>query len=383
MSVFIRPDSKDKTYAYDFRLHGRRFSGSTGRTTKREAQQVEELKRREAQTLVSTEAALTSPTPTLEAACARYWEEVGKHLENSKQRLWALGWLLDYFGAAKMFSDIDDAAVAAMVAKRRGETIPRRKEPVRVSNSTVNRTVTEPLKDIWHRAKSVWKTGAADIDWRLHLLPEPKERVREASTGEESAVAAELERGYDVALDFAFKTGCRRAEILSLEWGRVDFFGRQFTVIGKGNKKRVIPMSDDVFKMLWDQRDHHATVVFTFIAKRTLQLKDGRKLIRGQRFPLTETGLKSAARRAIKNAGLTDFHFHDTRHTAATRTLRQSNLLVVQKLLGHADPSTTAKYAHVLQDDVRAALNAASPTDFTTEELRAAAKYLAEQRKKA
>jgi len=55
-----------------------------------------------------------------------------------------------------------------------------------------------------------------------------------------------------------------------------------------------------------------------------------------------------------------NFRFHDTRHTAATRVLRASNLKVAQRLLGHADIATTTKYAHALDDDIRAALNAAA-----------------------
>lgn len=381
MSVFIRPEAKDKTYSFDFRIRGRRFSGSTGRTTKREALEVERAERAKARALLAIEATLDSPRLTFEGASARYWQEVGQHLVNADSRLWSLDWLQQHFGPAKMIDEISDGDVAAMVAKRRGEFIPRRKEPIRVSNATVNRTVTEPLKDLLLRARKVWKVATSDIDWTQHFLPEPKERVREASAGEEAAITGELERGYDEAITFAFLTGCRRAEILSLEWSRVDFFGRQFTVIGKGNKSRVIPMSQVVFDLLWAQRGHHDVTVFTFAAKRTLKMKDGRQLVRGQRYPLTEAGFKSAARRAIKRSGTANFRFHDTRHTTATRVLRQSNLRVVQMLLGHSDPSTTAKYAHVMQEDIRSALDAASATDFTTDEMKVTAKPLSGKRK--
>lgn len=65
----------------------------------------------------------------------------------------------------------------------------------------------------------------------------------------------QLERGYDDAIEFAFLSGCRRMEILGLDWPRVDFFGRQFTVIGKGKKSRVIPMSQAIFDLLWRQQN--------------------------------------------------------------------------------------------------------------------------------
>ncbi|MDP2150042.1 MAG: site-specific integrase [Parvibaculum sp.] len=379
MSVYIRSDSKDGTYSYDFELGGRRFSGGTGKTSRREALQVERAKRAEADREVAAESALYAPRLTLKQACARYWHEAGQHLENADSRFWSLEWLMDFFGEATPFETIGDAEVARMVAKRRGEFIPRRKAKVLVANATVNRTVTEPLRDIRQRALKVWKVKVGDVDWSLHMLDEPEERVREASAGEERAVAAELAEGYRDALDFAFLTGCRRMEIVGLVWARVDFFGRQFTVIGKGGKLRVIPMSQAVFDLLWALRGHHATSVFTYVAARTLKK---RGLVRGRRYPLTKSGLKSAARRAIARAAVTNFRFHDTRHTAATRILRQSNLRVVQLLLGHADPSTTAKYAHALQDDIRAAMDAARPTEIATDEMKGIARALSEKGKR-
>ncbi len=90
------------------------------------------------------------------------------------------------------------------------------------------------------RAANVWKVKVGDVTWRQHMLTEPKERVREASQGEEAAIMAQLDRGYDDAIRLALLTGCRRKEIVTLEWTSVDFFGPQFAVIGKGGKRRTI-----------------------------------------------------------------------------------------------------------------------------------------------
>ncbi len=50
---------------------------------------------------------------------------------------------------------------------------------------------------------------------------------------------------------------------------------------------------------------------------------------------------------------------HDLRHTAATHVVQATgNLKMAQKLLRHDDISTTAKYAAVLDDDLRDALDA-------------------------
>lgn len=280
-------------------------------------------------------------------------------------------------GQDAFFDFAGSAATGSALSKRRGEMVPSQRKPGRkykapeirrrVSPATVNRTVTQPLREILLRAKGVWKAKVGEVDWSKHLLKEPQERVREATPAEESDVMAELERGYDEAVEFTFINGCRRMEILGLIWTRVDFFSRNFRVVGKGGRERSIPMTKRSFDILWAQRGNHDESVFTFAAKRTVRMADGRLLCRGQRYPLTEAGFKSAARRAIARAGVVDFHFHDTRHTAATRVLRRSNLRVVQDLLGHADVKTTTKYAHVMRDDILGALEAAAPTKNPTD----------------
>lgn len=363
MSVYKKQGRS--TYSYDFRLRGRRFSGDTGAETKREAERIEKARRQSAEAELKNEAAFLAGTMTFEVAASRWWIEVGQHHKNAETTLRNLGWLTQHIGPKTPLDAVTDSVIAALVARRRGE---RRKIRLKdgkhrlgdlVSSATVNRTCTQPLREIILRAKKVWKVAIADVDFSKHMLKEQQERVREATVGEEAAIMAQLERGFDDAIRFAFLTGCRRMEILNLRWKDVDFFSRRFTVTGKGDKTRTIPMSDDVYELLWANKDHHPVVVFTFEAKRTLK---GKGLARGVRYPMTESGLKSAMRRAVPRGGVENFRFHDMRHTAGTRVLRASNLRVVQRLLGHSDIKTTTKYAHAMDEDLRDAMNQAKAT---------------------
>lgn len=366
MSVYKRK-GRD-TYSYDFIFRGRRFSGDTRSTTKREAKLVEAEYKEAAKLTLAAEAAFHAPTMTFDIAASRWYLEVGQHARDVDTVLRNIGWLKKWIGGETDLRDITDSLVASLVARRRGEKTRHRKNPALVSNATVNRTCTQPLREIIMRAKKVWKVSVADVDFGRHMLKEPQERVREASASEEAAIMGELSRGYDAAVRFAFLTGCRRMEILGLEWPHVDFFSRRFTVLGKGSKVRTIPMSDAVHDLLWSLKDHHPVKVFTYEARRT---RKPLGLVRGKHYPLTEAGLKTAMRRAVPKAGVENFRFHDTRHTAATRVLRASNLKVAQRLLGHADIATTTKYAHALDDDIRAALNAAAvqaPAQQTNQE---------------
>jgi integrase len=195
------------------------------------------------------------------------------------------------------------------------------------------------------------------------LLKEPKERVREASFDEEKRLLAAMRDDYAPPVRFAILTGCRRMEIVDLVWSRVDFFGRTITVVGKGNKSRILPMTGAVYELLLPLKDNHSTAVFTYVAKRTNRRLDR---IRGKRYPITMEGFKTAWRRYLAKSGVENFRFHDTRHTAATRTLRTGNMKVVQRMLGHEDIATTAKYAHAMIEDMRIAMDAANHTDIHT-----------------
>ncbi|WP_246300891.1 site-specific integrase [Mycoplana rhizolycopersici] len=360
MSVYKR--AGQETYSYDFQLRGRRFSGDTRAKNRREAERFEAQRKEEAKLKLAEEAAFFASEMTFEIAASRWWLEVGQHNANTETTLRNLEWLKAAIGTKTPLTDVTDSIVASLVAKRRGERLKGRADAPFVSPATVNRTCTQPLREIIVRAAKVWKVAVAEIDFGRHMLKEPRERVREASVDEEDAIMGILSRGYDDAVRFAFLTGCRRMEILGLEWPHVDFFSRRFTVTGKGNKIRTLPMSDAIYDLLWDQKNHHPTKVFTYEAEKT---RKDIKIIRGERYPLTEAGLKSAMRRAVPKAGVVNFRFHDTRHTAATRALRASNLRVVQNLLGHTDIKTTTKYAHAVDDDLRAALNAISTPSTT------------------
>lgn len=367
MSVFKRPGSSE--YSYDFRFRGRRFSGATGCTTKRDAERFEEERRRQAKANVID----TGKAMPMADAAALYWIEVGQHHADPKATLRILGWLQTNIGKTTALSEIDDAMVARLVSKKRGETRPKKdgKKTIQVpiANATVNRSMVEPLNRLMIRAKDIWNVKVQKIEWRRHKLKEPQERVREASPAEEATVLAAVPEDYRPALAFALMAGCRRAEIVRLTWQDVDFFNREIRVLGKGDRSRTIPMTKEMHDLLWGLKDHHKTAVFTYVAKRPT---GGRK--KGERYPITVNGFQTMWNRYGRGK-LTDFRFHDTRHTAATRLVRATgNLKMAQRLLGHASLTTTSRYAHVTHDDLRqgmeVAARAKNPTQNATKNRR-------------
>lgn len=360
MSVFKR--AGEETYSYDFRLRGRRFSGQTGCTGKREAQRYE----RDRKEAAKADQLDTTKPLTMGDVAFLYWDEVGQHHADPSGPERNLAWLQKQIGRNTLIAAIDNALVARLVAKRRGEE---------VSNATVNRTVVEPLRTILHRAENVWGATVSKIHWQKHRLKEPQERIREASREEEATALAAIPADYAPLLSFAMMTGCRRAEIVGLTWQDVNFFSREFRVTGKGDRSRTIPMTKTVHDLLWSLKDHHSTAVFTFQAQRT---RSGR--VKGQRYPITAEGLHTVWARHVSPV-MKDFRFHDTRHTAATRLMRSTgNLKLAQSLLGHTLITTTARYAHVTHEDLRNGLEsverAGSATGFTATTTQESAKIM-------
>lgn len=342
MSVYRRKNtdgSYEAEYSYDFRFRGHRFSGSTGETEKRRAEQAE---RRIKEQLRSIAPDRLKPM-TFGVASTRWWDEVGQFHRNADDTERDLAWLQREIGLKTPLSKIDSAHVASLVAKRRADG---------VANATVNRTVIDPLRGILLRARNVWEVRVKPIDWKIHRLKTAQERVRELSSDEEARYFAALRPDYHPIIRFALLSGCRMQEMLDLEWKHIDWHGRAISVTGKGDKTRPIPLSDAIEAVL-KPLPRADTRVFTYKSRRADHAP------RGQRLPIEREGLKITHRRTCTKARIENFRFHDFRHTAATRLMRSSgNIKLVQRLLGHEDIQTTARYAHVGQDDLLSAMNA-------------------------
>ena len=353
MSVYQHP--KSPHWQYDFQINGNRFHGSISDSsvkTKAQAREAEKRLKEQARKDLELKATTGDGPMTIDRACGRYWLEVGQHHKQSKDTQRALGLLVEFFGKTKRLDAITDSDVASLVAWRRSQRTQGREDGGFVSPATVNRTTLVPLKAIFTRAKKTWRQPLPlEPNWRGHWLPIPEERVRELDAPEGEALDSAVRDDYADWFEFARITGLRRNETL-IKWAHVNQSAKRITTIGKRGRKVSTRINKPVAAILERCKGHHPVYVFTYVCRHP-----GEGQRKGERYPITEAGAKTQWRRLRAKAGVQDFRFHDIRHDVATKVLRATgNMKLVQKALNHANIATTAKYAHVLDEEVGDAL---------------------------
>jgi len=340
---FRKKDSPFWQYDRTFTLKGKRYRvrGSTGERGKAAAREVEE-----AEVAAARQIAIhgeSAPEITLDEAFGTYAANIAMSQPSWRTTKYQAQTVLNGLKKATLASEIKDATLTSYIAKRRAT----------VANATVNREI-QLLRRVFNYTKRNLKMAVADIDWDAHILKEPKGRVRELTVAEEARLFKHLPADLRDLVEFCLITGCRAGSAIKLEWRDIDLDSRIVVFRNmKGGEHHTIPMTERLRNLLADQpRLLHINRVFTY---------EWRGLARKRRA-FTASGWKKPWKEALSKAGIVDFKFHDLRHTAASRTTRVAGIAATQKLLGHADISTTQRYSHVQMDDLLKAMETSEAT---------------------
>lgn len=132
---------------------------------------------------------------------------------------------------------------------------------------------------------------------------------------------------------FAMQTGLRQGEIRNLKWEDVDFSNRVIRVkAGEEDDNRYVPMFGETETIL-RSLEQEGPYVFWY-----------RK---GQ--PLKRHGfLKTTFLMAIRKSGISNFHFHDLRHTFVSDLVMAGvDFKTISEYVGHRLESMTSRYAHL------------------------------------
>ena len=229
-------------------------------------------------------------------------------------------------GGNRFIADLSDADVIEFRAKRKGEG---------VSNSSVNREL-QTLRAAMTFARDRYKQAVPAIMWKGLFLKEPPGRTRFLSPVEFRALSDACDDELRTIVLIAVATGLRKDNIETLTWEQVNLDQRLARVIVKGNKAHVVKLNASVI----------AALATTVPSER-----------KGPIFTQPNRRKRFAA--AVVASGLTDFRFHDLRHTFASwARLAGADIADVCEALDHSDIKMTMRYAHITPETHRTAFDA-------------------------
>jgi integrase len=173
---------------------------------------------------------------------------------------------------------------------------------------------------------------------RRYLKPDELVRLTTALAKEPNQRVADVFR-------LLLLTGARKGEVLSATWDQFDLAAGKWTKPPTSTKQRrehIVPLSAPARQLLDRLHGHRDGSPWLFPGR------DGGK---------PREDLKYAWQRICDAAGITGLRVHDLRHSHASFLVSAGfSLPTIGALLGHTSPETTARYAHLLDDPLRQAV---------------------------
>ena len=166
------------------------------------------------------------------------------------------------------------------------------------------------------------------------------------------------------AIRLLILTGCRRGEVLGLKWDWVDFEHACLRLPDSKTGAKIVLLGAPALQLLANlPRYEGSPYVFPATAKRTQGMRDGGRTQRLHRDDAHFVGLPRVWQDITERADLKGVRLHDLRHSfASVAAAGGDSLVVIGKLLGHRNASTTHRYAHLAADPVRAAADRIAET---------------------
>lgn len=171
----------------------------------------------------------------------------------------------------------------------------------------------------------------------------PRGRVRFLSDDERARLITACKESsnpylYPVVV-VALSTGMRQGEIMGLTWDVVDLNrGRVILHETKNGERRAVAITGralEVLKELGKVRRIDSNLLFPSKENRPQK-------------PQKPMDLRTPWKKAVKNAELQDFHFHDLRHSAASYlAMNGASLAEIAEVLGHKTLQMVKRYAHL------------------------------------
>jgi integrase len=205
--------------------------------------------------------------------------------------------------------------------------------------------ITAIVKHMFNKALD-WEMVTEEDLKRVRKVKQLKgesKRLRYLSDEEAERLISNCEPYLKPIVITALNTGMRKSEIFNLTWDRVDINNRIILLDKtKNGERREIPVNNTLYETLSGMvRNIHCPYVF--YNPKTLKPYDN---------------VKRSFATALRKSHILDFHFHDLRHTFASRLVMAGiDLTTVKELLGHKDIKMTLRYSHLSQAHVKNAVS--------------------------
>lgn len=266
-----------------------------------------------------------------------------------------LNWWKTNIGAYHL-KDITPAMIAEHRDKLLNEPMLKtgEKKPRMLSNATVIRYLAS--------LSVCFSYGLEDLGWvesnpvKNVKKPKPERgRVRFLSDEDRKNLLTKCKEDDNPYLHtvvvLALLTGARQSEIMGLQWKDIDFKRRRATFHDtKNGERRSVPLAKQAFDLLQGMNK-----VRRIDSPYAFPRKDGKK-------PME---IRKRWEKAVRDAGLKDFRFHDLRHTAASYlAMNGASLLEIAEILGHKTLAMVKRYSHLTEGHTAAVVERMADAHF-------------------
>ena len=186
---------------------------------------------------------------------------------------------------------------------------------------------------------------------RVARLKEPRGRVRFLDDDERerllAACRASSNRDLHLAVVLSLASGARQQEIMGLRWPQIDFT-RRVAVISetKNGETRLLSLSGPALELLRERsKVRRLDTDLVFPATKRSRRKHNHQPAPQEPRPIN---LRAPWEKALSDAGIEDFRWHDLRHTAASYlAMSGASLAEIAEVLGHKTLAMVKRYSHL------------------------------------
>lgn len=262
------------------------------------------------------------------AAVAAWAEHIVHHVAPTTVRRYATSLrILEPYLLGKFQDEIDRAMIADIVRRRRA---------VGATGATIRRDLTALSSVLDFCEAEEWREGNP----ALTVMKRVKEQRDPIVLPEPEAIRRVIRRApgnFARLIEAAWLTGCRLNELVRAERKQLDHTRHQFTIIGKGRKRRTIDLSDAAYEVMRSIPPNLRTRALFWHSD-------------GKHYENVSSRFAGMVRQEAKSAQQSGtefrrFRFHDLRHRYAVDALKEGQSIYrVQKNLGHSSIKVTELY---------------------------------------